>query len=148
MIKMKCALELQLIKENAQAKYELEQSMLDEQAKLDYHQAIERAVNYCETTINDELVTMASRRTKPYTYIEGKVITDRLGNRIFCPLHKDLIRYANGRHPYSYNSTQGMALQELVDYLKAHCLTVQTREIEYYYNSYRTTKGLRIIIEG
>ena len=34
---MKCALELQLIKENAQAKYELEQAMLDEQAKLDYH---------------------------------------------------------------------------------------------------------------
>lgn len=148
MIKMKCALELQLIKKDAQTKYNLEQARLDEQAKLAYHCAIERAINFCETTINDKLVALASKGLKLLTYVDGKVITDRLGNKIFCPLHKDLIRYSNGRYPYTYNPTQGIALQELVEYLKAHCLTVRTKEIEYYYNSYRTAQGLQIIVEG
>ena len=122
---MKCAKEL--VEMNVKASREWEASR-----RLALALATEKAIEYCDTVVNDALEALA-QSTKPVKlqYSERlQLIKDDYGQTVFRRLHDDGPMYANGDHSFApYGAS--MLIDVLVSYLKQHCFEVEITDSEY-----------------
>ena len=132
MVKMKCVLELGLIRAEADRIYEEEQKVLDQAAKVSFVNATKRAINYCEEVIGKHFEEQAQNRMDIDFEVRGELKRDRLGNYTITLLEFDCY-YSNGIKAYKPIGDT-LALEPLKEYLKQFCFSVQ--EIQDTYKRY------------
>lgn len=128
---MKCALELAMIKKEADILWEKEEAKKDEIAKKYYKAAVVRSIEFCDTTLDAELTACASNRKKIEYVAQIQFEIDRLGNKLFKFVEPDGTKYADGTLSYSAIG-ENYAWEEFVDYLHSHCFKVNVYSSEYY----------------
>lgn len=122
---MKCAMEIMMMKENAEKIYAAEQARLDEMCRINHVQIIAATITFCEEVIGAEFEKLANSRRDVYHCTRGVIEQDRLGNEIFHPLCKEVgCRYANGEDSYSPNYNIAYDVATLNAYLSQYCYTV------------------------
>ncbi len=131
---MKCALELAMIKNEAEKNYQLEQFVLDEKCREKHLEIIAKTIAYCEEVIGVALEADAVNRKKPYFKLAGMIYEDRVGNKIFSPLDRGYKSYANGAFSYNVNRDITYDVETLKNYLEKHCYKVEF--INHYFKTY------------
>lgn len=122
---MKCAKEL--VEMNVKATREWEASRL-----LALALATEKAIEYCDTVVNDALEALA-QSTKPVElqYFERLELTENdYGQMVFQQLQDEGSMYADGTHSFTPYGAPMLA-DALVSYLEQHCFKVEITESEY-----------------
>lgn len=130
---MKCALELLTIREVAIENWKREEKIKDMEAMAKQEEIVSKTIEFCDTVINDKLVSLAEARRNYIGYTLGKIkiFEDRLGNTHFHFLEKGFTRYADGR----YSEIEGFETYDfytLKDYLFNHCIEVKEEDSVYY----------------
>ena len=143
---MKCALELKTIRAEADALYEERERELDAKAMVKYQQSILNAIELCDTDVDNQLTEQANNREKMRVKLIVKKYKDRLNNIMFTLVATDGITYADGRPSYS-EKDKLYAYEPFMDYLKAHCLTVNESTTTYYSFGLGALNGTLITIE-
>lgn len=128
---MKCALEIMMIKEEAEKAYAFEQARLDEKCKIKHAEIVANTIKFCEETISLHLEELAATRQIPSFYIEGVVKTDRIGNEIFYPLEEEGYTYANGQKSYRYNSEIAYDVKTMTTYVEQFCFSTKWWDTTY-----------------
>jgi hypothetical protein len=129
---MKCALELVAINAMAKEEYRLEEERKDAEARKAYETRKERTIIFCEEYIAKELENQAKHHyvDEISTRFKAVYTEDRLGNKGFQLVKEDGTKYANGDK--SYRATGDLYdFGTMVEYLKAHCINVETYKGEY-----------------
>ena len=142
MINMKCVLELNLIRAEADRIYEEEQKALDQAAKVKFANATERAINYCEEVIGKHFEEQAQSRMDIEFDVRGELNRDRLGNYTITLLEFDCC-YANGVKAYKPIGDT-LALEPLKEYLKQFCFSVEEVQDTYKWYGIGEKKCIKI----
>ena len=122
---MKCAKEL--VEMNVNASREWEAGRL-----LALALATEKAIEYCDTVVNDALEALA-QSTKPVElrYSERLALAENdYGQVVFQRLHDDGSMYADGDHSFTPDGAP-MLVDVLVSYLEQHCFEVEITDSAY-----------------
>lgn len=114
--------EILAIRLEAEIEYQAEQKRLDEQAKIEYLERVEKTIQFCETTVNKHFETQAKNRVANFYYEVNCIIEkDRLGNKEIVLLEIDDIRYANGDISRSPSKSKRYDYMTLINYLEQFC---------------------------
>lgn len=144
---MKCAYELTLIKTEAEKQYAIQQEEERKRREEEYQEIVKNTIEYCETTINSQLETMARLRCKEIKYsIRGYTREDSFGNRIFSPLYKTFQQYADGTVSESPKYKEKYDIKVMQEHLKKHCINLIIKPISYCTYGYGEQKGEEITI--
>lgn len=144
---MKCALELMAINAMAKEEYRLEEERKDAEARRAYETRKERTINFCEEYIAKELENQAKHHyvDEISTRFKAVYAEDRLGNKGFQLVKEDGDKYANGDK--SYHPTGDLYdFDTMVEYLKAHCINVDTYDDTYMRYGWGRHKCIKIKI--
>lgn len=143
---MKCMYELQKIRKEAEDELAKENARLDELCRQKHTEIIAKTYEFCEMVIGPALERMASRPTScVYYHQNGKIETDRLGNKIWHPLTVNT-HYADGSPSYAPEK-QGYDVKTLDAYLKHHCLNPKWSKQDYKRYSWGVCEGIRLEVE-
>lgn len=143
---MKCALELAMVRQEADILWEKEEAKKDEIAKKYYKAAVVRSIEFCDTTLDAALTACANRREKIRYAAQIQFDIDRLGNKLFKFVKPDGTKYADGTLSYSALG-ENYAWKEFVDYLHSHCFEVNVYSGEYYSYGWGKMGCKTIVIE-
>ena len=146
---MKCALELNLTKLKAEALAELKSAIADEEARREYETAKENAINFCDTKIDDKLISCANRCSPLKTFMTVTFFEDRLGNKLFKEI--DLVKrkaYADGRDSYGAVG-KTIAWDAFCEYLNLHCISAKIGgSTDYWHYGFGLCEGTTIVISA
>jgi hypothetical protein len=115
MIKMKCALELTVIKEVAETQYQEEQRIRAEQVA-------QRTIQYAEEVIGVALEERAKNRQNLVFIFKARHLNWNPKDTEVCPLYSQGRLYANGTESFSSHTEESISLPLLKNYLESHCL--------------------------
>lgn len=145
-MKMKCALELSVMRANAEKQYSFEQMLLDEQCKLKHNDIVAKTIEFCETVIGPALEKCALERQTPHYSLRGKFQEDRIGNLIFYPLVRERRSYANGQASETADTSRPYDAFTIKNYLESYCYAVSWTEDWYKRYGWGDLKGVRLSV--
>ena len=121
---MKCAMEILMIKEEADVIYAIEQARLDEQCRIKHQSIIAETIKFCEEVISPAFEKLAKNRKELCYTLSGDVSLDRLNNQLFSPLVKG-VSYANGDPSYKPDTNIIYDVKTIEEYLAQFCYSVK-----------------------
>lgn len=127
---MKCAMEILMIKEEADLIYAIEQAKLDEQCRIKHQSIIAETIKFCEEVISPAFEALAKDRKKLCYTLSGSISADRLNNQLFRPLVEGK-QYANGDQSYDPSTKIVYDVKTIEEYLVQFCYSVKWSEIGY-----------------
>lgn len=131
---MKCAIEMIMIKNEAEKNYELEQLRLDEECRKAHLETIIKTIAYCEEVIGPSLEKKAMNREIPCFTLAGCIRKNRVGDKLFSPLTGGSRIYANGDFSYDIKYSETYDVETLKNYLEQYCYKVSFSD--YYFKTY------------
>lgn len=143
---MKCALELSVMRANADKQYTFEQMLLDEQCKLKHATIVAETIDFCEHTIGPALEKRALERLPLHYSLRADLKEDRLGNLLIHPLVREKRSYANGQASEHADLSRSYDVFTLKDYLEKHCFKVTLQEEWYKQYGFGNLKGVKLIV--
>lgn len=127
---MKCAMEILMIKEEADVIYAIEQAKLDEQCRIKHQSIIAETIKFCEEVISPAFEELAKNRKELCYILSGGISLDRLNNQLFRPLVEGE-RYADGNPSYNLSTKIVYDVKTIEDYLVQFCYTVKWSKMDY-----------------
>jgi hypothetical protein len=141
---MKCAMEILMIKEEADVNYAIEQAKLDEQCKIKHKLIIAETIKFCEEVISPAFEELAKNRKELCYTLSGGISSDRLNNQLFSPLIEGE-RYGNRGLSYK-PSTKVYDVKTMEEYLIQFCYSVKWSEMTYMRYGWGYQKGKDLIV--
>lgn len=130
---MNCALELAVMKKEAEIIYEEELERERERRRIIREKAKERTIKFCEEVINPALIETAKERKNFIIYKFGTDSDYQYNHNTeyLYLLEKDKVYYADGRASYSKNEENYLHKETLIKYLNQFCFTIKEEKAYY-----------------